>query len=56
MPPHADLMIDLAQVFTTAYDRGRFRRRLGYRKPCPAPLRSKQRKWVDKFVASGGEH
>ena len=52
-PPHADLQIDLAQVFTTAYDRGRFRRRLAYHKPCPAPLRPEQRRWVDEIVVQG---
>jgi hypothetical protein len=50
-PPHADLKIDLAQVFATAYERGRFRRRLAYDRPCPAPLRPEQRHWVDETIA-----
>ncbi len=53
-PPHADLQIDLAQVFTTAYDRGRFGRRLAYHKPCPASLKPEQRRWVDEIVARSG--
>jgi hypothetical protein len=51
-PPHADLETDLAQVFTTAYDRGRFHRRLAYHKPCPAPLHSEQRRWVDGILTA----
>jgi hypothetical protein len=51
-PPHADLKIDLAQVLTTAYDRGRFARRLAYRQPCPAPLRPEQQRWVAEILAS----
>ena len=50
-PPHADVIVDLAQVFTTAYERGRFRRRLRYDLPCPAPLRDDQRSWVETVVA-----
>src|SRR3712207_9488773 len=34
-PPDADVWIDLAAVFTTAYDRARFGRRLNYAAPCP---------------------
>lgn len=51
-PPHRDVMVDLAQVFTTAYDRGRFGRRLPYHRPCPAPLNDEQRKWVEVVIAS----
>jgi hypothetical protein len=53
-PPHADLQIHLGQVFTTAYERGRFGRRLAYSKPCPAPLQPEQRRWVDDTVARSG--
>jgi hypothetical protein len=51
-PPHPDLTIDLAQVFATAYDRGRFGRRLTYRQPCPAPIRPEQQRWVAEVLAS----
>ena len=50
-PADADVMVDLGQVFTTAYDRGRFRRRLRYDQPCPAPLDEEQRKWTETIVA-----
>jgi hypothetical protein len=50
-PPHGDLLIDLSQVFATAYERGRFGRRLAYDKPCPAPLSEEQRRWVQGIVA-----
>jgi hypothetical protein len=46
--PHADIVVDLGQVFTTAYDRGRFSRRLAYRQPCPAPLKKNQGRWVER--------
>jgi len=51
-PPHADVMVDLATVFTTAYERGRFGRRLHYDRPCPAALRDEQRTWVDAIAKS----
>jgi hypothetical protein len=53
-PPHGDMQIDLAQVFTTAYDRGRFRRRLAYHKPCPAPLQPEPRSWVAEIATRSG--
>jgi hypothetical protein len=53
-PPHADLEIDLEQAFMMAYDRGPFRRRLGYSKPCPAPLRPDQRRWVEEIISQSG--
>jgi Protein of unknown function (DUF4058) len=51
-PPYADLMIDLGQVVSTAYDRARFGRRLAYGKPCLAPLRQHQEQWVREIVSS----
>jgi Protein of unknown function (DUF4058) len=50
-PPHADVIVDLAKVFTTAYERGRFGRDLRYDRPCPAPLSEEQRAWVEQVVA-----
>jgi hypothetical protein len=49
--PHADLIVDLAQVFTTAYERGRFGRRLRYDRPCPAQLSDQQRAWAAEVVS-----
>lgn len=51
-PPDADLGIDLAAVFATTYERGRFGRRLAYAKPCPAPLRPEQQRWAAEVVAA----
>jgi hypothetical protein len=50
--PQAEVIVDLAQVFTTAYDRGRFGRRLRYDRPCLAPLSDEQRRWVTGIVAA----
>src|SRR5262249_54828459 len=41
--PDRDVLIARAAVFTTAYARGRFARRLAYDRPCPAPLSDAQR-------------
>lgn len=52
LPPHADLVIDLGQVFATAYDRAKYGRRLAYGKPCPAPLRQDQQHWVHEIISA----
>lgn len=44
-PTHSDVLIDLATVFTTAYDRGRFYRIVDYRK-LPEQLTESERAWV----------
>lgn len=44
--PDPDLLIDLAAVFATAFERGRFQRRLNYQEPPPGPLRAADRRWV----------
>jgi hypothetical protein len=48
--PDADLLIDLAAVFTTAYERGRFSRRINYQAPAPAFLREEDRQWSESLV------
>lgn len=48
--PDPDLHIDLAKVFTTAYERGRFGRRVNYRRPCPIPLREQDRAWCEALL------
>jgi hypothetical protein len=45
--PDPDLLIDLAAVFTTAYERGRFHRRINYQGPAPAFLREEDRRWCE---------
>jgi uncharacterized protein DUF4058 len=50
--PYPDLIFDLAAVFNTTYDRGRFGRRLPYGAPCAAPLTAEDRQWVERIVAA----
>jgi hypothetical protein len=45
--PDPDLPIDLGAVFTIAYDRGRFQRRIDYRGPLPPHLRPDEKPWVE---------
>ncbi len=56
--PDPDMRIDLRQVFNTAYDRGRFGRRINYRGPMPAHLLSEEKKWAERVIqateAAGG--
>ncbi len=49
--PDADLLINLAAVFATAYDRGRFGRRLPYQGPVPAFIPEPDRPWVEALLA-----
>ena len=51
-PPHADVTVDLAKVFATTYERGRFGRDLRYDRPCPAPLSETQRAWAAPIVSA----
>lgn len=48
--PDPDLLINLAEVFTTAYDRGRFQRRINYRGAMPGHLRTDETTWVDSVL------
>ncbi|MBI1830620.1 MAG: DUF4058 family protein [Planctomycetes bacterium] len=54
-PPHADIAVDLAAVFRTAYQRGRFARSLRYDRPCPAPLTEEQRAWAERILRRPSE-
>jgi hypothetical protein len=51
-PPDADLLIDLAAVFATAYERGRFHRRINYQGPAPTFLQEQDRRWSESLVRS----
>jgi hypothetical protein len=51
-PPYSDISFDLAAVFTTAYDRGRFARRIPYGGKCPAPLKEQDRQWVEQVLSA----
>jgi hypothetical protein len=48
--PDPDILIDLGAVFTTAYERGRFRRRINYQAPLPVQFRDEDRRWVEALV------
>jgi hypothetical protein len=50
--PYPDLIFDLAAVFNTAYDRGRYGRRIPYRAACAAPLTAEDRQWVEGVIAA----
>jgi hypothetical protein len=52
--PDADVLIDLGAVFTTAYDRGRFRRRIDYHAPLPLSLSDGERRWCEAVGAGQG--
>jgi hypothetical protein len=49
--PDPDVFINLATVFATAYERGRFRRRLPYQGPVPAFVPAQDRPWVESVLA-----
>jgi hypothetical protein len=49
--PDADITVDLAEVFTTAYERGRFGRRINYQGAPPAALNDEDRRWAAAVVA-----
>jgi hypothetical protein len=51
-PPYPDLIFDLAAVFTTAYDRGRFGRRIPYRGAMPTQISEQDRAWVETVLKS----
>lgn len=50
--PDPDLRIDLSVAFATAYDRGRFQRRIDYRGTLPPHLHPDERAWVESVLAA----
>ena len=50
LAPDPDLVIDLQTVFTTTYDRGRYRRSLPYAKPPDVRLAPELREWILQTV------
>lgn len=48
--PDPDLQIDLRQVFNTAYERGRFQRRINYLGPLPTHLRDEEKQWAIDLI------
>ncbi len=51
--PDPDVPLDLAQVFTTAYDRGRYARVLDYAALPLAPLRPEDQAWAAELARRG---
>lgn len=49
--PDPDILIDLGAVFTTAFDRARFGRRLDYRKPLTSAVPEQQQAWLQTILA-----
>ena len=50
--PDPDVIVPLAEVFATAYDRGRYARELAYDAPLTMPLSADDRKWAAEIAAS----
>jgi hypothetical protein len=48
MAPDADIVLDLAGVFSTVYQRGRYERSIDYEAPLELPLNPKDRAWAQK--------
>jgi hypothetical protein len=48
--PDPDLLINLGEVYSTAYDRGRFQRRIDYRGRTPPHLHGDEIRWVEDVV------
>jgi len=45
--PDPDVRIDVAAVFTTAYDRGRFGRRINLESRVTGPLKDADSRWIE---------
>jgi hypothetical protein len=53
LPPDPDVWLDLAAVFATAYERGRYARSLDYAAPPPVSLDEETRRWVMERARGG---
>jgi hypothetical protein len=51
-PPDPDIVLDLGQVFATAYERGRYGRILDYSNDLELPLSLADLRWAKKFTKS----
>jgi hypothetical protein len=49
--PAPDVFVNLGKVFATAYDRGKYRRKLDYRADPPRQLRPEDRTWARERLA-----
>ena len=51
-PPDPDMIIDLGAVFATAYERGRFQRRIKYEGALPVSLGDEDKRWAEALLAA----
>jgi Protein of unknown function (DUF4058) len=54
MAPDADISLDLATVFNTVYQRGRYERSIDYSAALELPLGPKNRTWAEKRARTHG--
>ncbi len=54
--PDQDILVDLGAVFATAYERGRFFRRINYAGPIPAVANKQDRAWVESIMKQATQH
>ena len=54
MAPDADISLDLATVFNTVYQRGRYERSIDYSAPLELPLGPKNLGWAQKRARTHG--
>jgi hypothetical protein len=52
LAPDADISLDLASVFSTAYHRGRYERSIDYAVPLELPLSPDDRTWAEELARS----
>ncbi len=52
VPPDPDVPLDLAAVFATAYERGRYARSLDYAAALAAPMADEDRTWAGDVIRS----
>lgn len=50
--PDPDVVIPFAELFQTAYNRGRYERALAYNRPPPGPVSDADRAWVEERAAT----
>ena len=52
-PPDPDVAVDLAALFATAYERGRYGRLIDYARPLDLPLRPEDKEWAQAMAQAG---
>ena len=50
LAPDPDVWLDLAELFATAYERGRYARLIDYQAPLPLPLAPEDRAWAEELA------